>query len=906
MTPNYSRSRRLSKLYYAIAIGLLSHTSMMTYAQEQTDSDDIEKITVTGLRASLTKSLNAKRFSNKIVDVITAEDIGKFPETNLSEAIQRVPGVTINRNATGEGTAVNLRGLGPEFSSTEVNGMLAGGSNGSRGFSFEIFPAELFSTVEISKSVTADQVEGGIAGSVALYTPKPLAISEKVLNASIFSNYSDNTGTNSPKATIVFNQNWDDKFGINAALVYADTDMQYNAVGGTSHSPLSAVWKGPNVGQPGGPTEEQFRALYPRIESFNHATEQRETLGATVTAQWSLTDHLEIIFRGLIGEIDADKRITVLDAPSESNITAVSNTVIKNGVATQATLTGVQQRIGARQSLINEKVKQFTLSADWRLSDGLTFSPYIGYFARDKTDSNDLFSFRRMEDSGVFVPANVSYIMRDNYLEWSTPGTDFSSNPEEFVLNVFIRRPLKQSDANTTLKFDFDYNNGDMLQLAYGLRYTDRTLEQSQSRTNLFAANTLADGTTPVNRRTDLPTLADVFRPLNRFNIDGVNFAPSQLIGGDPKRIISTFFNSDGTGIPGTSINLDIPFGLINSYELSEKTMSAYIQAAIEASDKLTISTGLRFVKTDQNIGAQTTTNSRDPAAFTPVTLKSDYQEALPNLNLRYQFDQDIIVRGAYFRSLTRPALAELASFESFNGIDEGGGRGTRGNPDLKPFTADNYDLGFEWYFTNESIAAINLFYKDLDGFIDTTSVTEQRSFPRQRDNAIVTGPIIFTQPANGVAATIAGVELALQTRLGFISESLDDFGVLANYTAINSKAQYSDKGDVRNSGLPGLSESSYNLAFYYDVPNFNARLSYTWRDEYLVAFASIAGIPQWQEAYGQLDFSANYQVTNALQFQLQVLNMLSEQVVNRSISNTPFDLTQIDRRVILGMRYKF
>ena len=126
------------------------------------------------------------------------------------------------------------------------------------------------------------------------------------------------------------------------------------------------------------------------------------------------------------------------------------------------------------------------------------------------------------------------------------------------------------------------------------------------------------------------------------------------------------------------------------------------------------------------------------------------------------------------------------------------------------------------------------------------------------------------------------------------------------NYTIIESAAQYSDSGDVRNSGLPGLSESSFNVAVYYDVENFNARMSYTWRDEYLVAFASIAGIPEWQDDYGQLDFSASYDVTDSLQFQVQASNLLSTQQVRRSVLNTPFNLTQIDRRFIAGIRYAF
>jgi iron complex outermembrane receptor protein len=898
---HYSNNKKFNKIATAVMVGMLSSHSSSLLAQESAP-DDIESITVTGVRGSLLKSLNSKRLSNKLIDVITAEDIGKFPEANLSEALQRVPGVTLNRNATGEGTAINLRGLGPEFTSTEVNGMLAGGNGGKRGFSFEIFPAELFNNVEISKSVTADQVEGGIAGNVALNTPDPLSTDEPVLNVSLYNNYSENTGTNSPKASIVFNRNWDDTFGINAALVYADLDMQYNAIGGTSHTPLSAVWKGPAVGEPGGATQEQLDAVYPRIESFEHTTESRETLGGVVTAQWRPNNTLDVKARALIGTIDADNRRTILDAPSESNITAVSNTVIQNGVATQATLTGVQQRIGARQSLVDEEVNQFTLSADWEISDSLMFSPYIGHFSREKTDSNDLFSFRRMGIDGAFVPADVSYIIRDDLLEWSTPDTDYASNPEEFVLNVFIRRPTETKDSNTSVKFDFQYDDSDLLTVDFGMRLTSRDLDQISERTNLFV-----DRGNPLNRRTDLPTLADVFTPLENFKIDGAGFAPATLIGADAELIKSIFYGANGSSVPeGTSIVPTASHALLNTFELQEDTLALFAQANIEVSDDLNISTGLRFVRTDQTIGTQSTTNRNDPSAYTPITLKSDYQEVLPNINIRYQHSDEVVIRSTYFKSLTRPALSELAGSENFNGIDEGGGRGSRGNPDLQPFTADNYDLGVEWYFSSEAIASVNLFYKDLDGFIDTSSSVEDREFPRQSDNVFVIGPIIFTQPENGVAATITGLELAYQSRLGFISESLEDFGLLMNYTIIESAAQYLDSGDVRNSGLPGLSESSFNVAVYYDVENFNARMSYTWRDEYLVAFASIAGIPEWQDDYGQLDFSASYDVTDSLQFQVQASNLLSTQQVRRSVLNTPFNLTQIDRRFIAGIRYAF
>ena len=623
-----NKKKKLNKISAAVLLGLLASVSSIADAEtsKEDEAKDIETISVTGMRGSLLKSLNQKRYSKKISDVITAEDIGKFPEPNLAEAMQRIPGVTLNRNDRGEGTAINLRGLGPGFASTEVNGMIAGGSNGSRGFSFEIFPAELFSTVEISKSMTADQFEGGIAGNVSLRTPDPLSYDETVFNVSLQSTYSDLAETNTPKATLVFNRNWNDTFGINASVVYSEVDLQSQAVLGDSHSLLSSVWKGPAVGEVGGATQEQLNALIPRIESFEHIIESRETLGISLTAQWRPSNDLEIMFRTLHGTLEGDRRRTVLDAPSESNITAINNAVVKNGVITQATLTGVQQRVGARQSLDDEDVTQFILSADWVISEALTFSPYIGSFKREKTDSNDLLSFRRgwKDDNTGFDKHDVSYTMHGDYLEWSTPGTDYASNPEEFVLNVLIRRPMEREDSNVTAKLDFQYDNLDRLTVDFGAHFSQAELFQGADRVNLQASNFLSDGVTRLNRLTDLPTLADVGYSLENFNVNGASFAPSTLIGGDPNKILSTFYNADGSAaIDGTFLFPRPEYGLSNTFKVEEDTLSLFAQANIDVSDELFITTGLRFIQTDQTIHTQSNdTGGRATEDFTPITLK--------------------------------------------------------------------------------------------------------------------------------------------------------------------------------------------------------------------------------------------------------------------------------------------
>jgi iron complex outermembrane receptor protein len=207
--------------------------------------------------------------------------------------------------------------------------------------------------------------------------------------------------------------------------------------------------------------------------------------------------------------------------------------------------------------------------------------------------------------------------------------------------------------------------------------------------------------------------------------------------------------------------------------------------------------------------------------------------------------------------------------------------------------------LGLEWYFDDEALLSANLFYKDIGGLIDTTSFTEVRSFPRQADGILVEGPIVFTSFENGVSAEIKGLELGYQQPIG------ENFGVILNYTFADSSADFGADGDVRSTGLPGLSRSSYNASVYFDNGQLDARLSYAWRERYLAAFTDDFGVPRFTDDFGQLDFSANYAVSENLQLQLQVLNLTNKQVINQSTAQyVPYGVNDLDRRVLFGARY--
>jgi len=231
----------------------LSYSGMVYAAEQQTNKEaveDVETITVTGVRGSIVRSLSNKFADSNVSDSISSEDLGKFPDMNLSESLQRIPGVTINRNVNGEGSQINVRGLGPQFTRVEINGMTGPGSGtsgrlgtngGGRGFSFELLPSELFSSATVTKSSDASQSEGGLAGVVTLETPKPFQHQGMKFSTSLQGSYSDVTEEVDPRAFITVSNNIDDKFGIAVALAHSSSNFRTDGAESGAWRPLSAI-----------------------------------------------------------------------------------------------------------------------------------------------------------------------------------------------------------------------------------------------------------------------------------------------------------------------------------------------------------------------------------------------------------------------------------------------------------------------------------------------------------------------------------------------------------------------------------------------------------------------------------------------------------------------------------------
>ncbi len=896
----------------ALAIGSVAAQALAQGAPPPTQSAasaPIEEIVVTGYSASLQKSLAIKRNALGISDAITAEDIGKFPDLNISESLQRIPGVTLNRNAFGEGQQINLRGLGPEFTVVEVNGIVGTSNNdggrfgnseggGGRGFSFEILASELFTGAVVSKTSLPSLVEGGLAGTVSLETLRPLAQKNGVhVTASVLGNYSGINKKVDPRGALILSYNANDIWGVAASVSYSDTTFRSDTIEAGTWRAFGNANTGP-IRAPDA-VRAALNANGPRYYSFQ---DDRKTLGTTLTLQARPSDDVEITFDGIYANLDSNRRALRDDMAIEGGSNAPTNFTIANGVITNGDFTNIQQRVGANFYTTKEDFYQVGGSVKWSPAENWTITPAIGYSSRHTDRTFDLYSFRLADATGRFDPGTVSYAIRDNFLDFSSTATDFKSNPQNFLFNVFIFRPAVDKDDEFSTKLDFERTFDSALKnVRFGVRYSDRQKDRSQTQQRLQ----ISPGVSALS----LPTLATV-GSLVDFNVRGGGSAvPSQLISVNESLVRSTYLPNGLTGAPiaGTFVRPLTAFAAQQSYAVSEKTIAAYAQAEFEV-DTFNLVTGVRFVQTKQEASGFIVANAfAVNESITPVTNNKTYSFFLPSIAARWEVVDDVILRAAYSRTLTRANLGDLAPSEAFNGIDASGGRGNRGNPNLDPYTSDNLDVGVEWYFSRDGLIGGNVFYKDIKDFIDTTSFVENRTYPRQADGVLVTGPITFVQPVNGVSAKIKGFELTVQSRLGAISSVLENVGFVANYSYTDSSANFGQVNDVRSQGLPGLSKNSYNLVGYYDDGRFDARFSYSRRARYLAQFADDFGVPRFTDPFGQLDFSMNFDINDNFAVQMQVTNVTKAQAVNKSTAlYLPYGVAELDRRVLFGGRAKF
>ena len=820
-----------------------------------------------------------------------AEEIGQFPDTNLAEAIQRITGVAMTRN-NGEGEKVSVRGLNPNFTRVEVDGrssmVTVDDSSPERDAQLSVFNSDLYQSIEVIKSPSARDVEGGVGGTVRLSTFDPLDIGK--LSYGFDVNYSVNDFKDSDQPGLgAFYSNvfMDGKMGFLVQATYEERDRRVDKV--QSNQNFNTVTTGllKDDSDPG--QLALVGSAYPgRTRYFSRAGDNPRT-NINAKLQFRPTEELELYLGGLISdEIRTEERSRIQMDWSRGDL--ISGVVDPNtGTLVQAVFDRhrVDQDVFYRDADVGST--GFTGGFKWA-RDLMKLSGEVSV----SDGEEDWFESRaqsRVNRDGV-----ASYDMRENFRLPAMTTPAILRDPADISLRALDRQRRIISYDETVARLDMQYDmedGGFFSSIETGLRFTQNEFDRRQ-------------GASPTTARAGDITLAD--GDTTSWGLQG-DFGFGQGPAGfpttwavvDPDSLIDQFPLRDDV----------IPFNNSNIYTVEEDTTALYFMANFDeavGSLRTRGNVGLRYVNTKAggvgNINAET--NAGDIVVVgEPTMLEQEYSELLPSFNFLLSPDDPqapFQLRGAITRAMTRPTINEMRPEVS---VSEPDAEISRGNPGLDPFAAWQYDLGIETYFgaNDEGMFAITGFIKDVENFIVPVSFTETVGFPSA---GIAEQQFEVESFANGGSADIKGVEMSFQTPFTFLPPPFNDFGAMVNYTYIDS--EFIDSSGNANP-FPGTSENTYNAVLFYERGGFSTRFAYNFRDDYLFEPSSAAdgSNNEFVEGAGRLDIGVRYRWESGFRVALDLINVTEEQVyIYYDVIDRLEDLTMEAMTINLSVGYKF
>lgn len=898
-----------------------------TDANSQDDgATTVDEIVVTGFRASLQSAVSAKRRENGVVDVIKAEDIADFPDLNLAESLQRVPGVTISR-ANGEGRQISVRGLGSEYTRVRVNGMEAiattggtvnsGGTNRSRGFDFNMFASELFNSLTVRKSASADVEEGSLGATVDLQTARPFDYTKPTLVMGIQGSYNDLARDVKPRFTLLASNTWaDGKFGALFSAAYEERHIleeganitRWSAGGANGGFNAASTINGYTIAQinNASATTGLFHPRLPSYVSYDHNTER---LGLTGSLQWRPDDQSTVTLDILYSDVKSTRDEAQLQAIGLSRSgTGKPQTIIRSGVVdgrniVQAVMDAVDVRTQSAHDELETKFQQYTLTANRNWSDRFR-TGFIGGYSKSFFDNpvSTIVTFDRANTNGF------SYDFRSRMPEINF-GFDLT-NPANWAMTngtseVRIR-PNSVENTFTTAKAFYEWDLNDNITLKGGVDYRKFGFHsEGLYRTSETVVQTL----TPA----ELAAVSRVYSGFGR-NADLPAGAPTSWLAPDLAKFIATYNIYSNTGIYAlTGVNNSSARGQYINVE--EVDTGAYVQADFHF-DALGLpwrgDAGVRYVSTDQwSQGYETTS-----AGSNLVDANRTYGIWLPSMNLAVDLTDTVVARFSAARTVSRPSISSLTPGGDV-GIQGSNYTYSTGNPNIKPTESDNIDVSLEYYPDRDSLFAIGLFYKKINTFVQTLAQDipfNQLGLP---DSILIgttaTPTTIFrtTQPINTEGGDLKGIELNAQKRLDFLPGWMENFGVQANYTFVDSKITYITALNpltVIDNTLIGLSKHAANFTLYYETDKFSIRGSAAYRAGYLTGVPAADGnsVAGTNETLN-FDAQASYAITPQLKASIEGINLTDEfndQYVDAD--NRLNVYTHTGRQVFVGLRYTF
>lgn len=942
------------------AMGVAGHA----YAADVKATDGLEEIVVTGQRKTAESAQTIKKNANQIVDSIVSDDIGKLPDRSITEAIQRLPGVTIDHfmsqgdpeHFSAEGSGVAVRGLTQVRS--ELNGRDSFSAAGGRSLSFEDVPAELMAGVDVYKNPSADMIEGGFGGTVNLRTRMPFDSSDQIIGLSVGANYGNFIKETNPSYSGLYSNTWETeagKFGFLVDLASSEVSTRTDGIYTRAFFPRADVVSGKTVYVTGGADWRQL--------DFN-----RKRDGGYLAFQWAPNDDVEVyltafkskyemnwtenaIFLNDAGQLNRNDDGTVgMSVMPGADSTYSSTGVFQSGTITKSG--GISMGADVYISGSESNTTDISTGVKWTPDDNWEFAADIQH---TKSTSNKF-------DSTVTTEVKLSSVYLD--LRGEHPSINVT-NPAELTDRTRYQFCCTQehlednfADENA-FRIDAKYKLEDSIikSVKAGFRLTDKSAENMYAPYHWTTANLYGNVQNPLTAELgEQVTFDNFFR--GGAHLPGSIWAPIRSLA---ERYPTSYYEIHQTGenaYPDWAkswapiwAETDLS-AKTNLSEQDEKTSAIYAQVDFAFDDLSTPidgNVGVRIVNTDYVAKGVLALVSELPQFNLPaqdVEAQNSYTNVLPTLNLRFKLTEELFVRFAAGKAIARPSFNEMGASNLYHAdVDKQAlvpgqapslsninfwSSSQGGNPYLKPMESDQFDISTEWYF-NEHGGKLhaNLFTKDVHDVVqDTMDLT-------------LVGGVQFagTHKANSGEAKIKGFELGATKFFDSLPAPFDGLGVEANYTYIDSTVK--SAGDAKPldtdgstyGDLPyaGLSKNSYNLIGMFEKGDWSVRLAYNWRGEFYmgsgangyngnfnVADASTSTgynkrrwrLPVYNDAYGQLDGSVNYKITDYLTVSFEVNNITNSEtkiIMKQNNAGNHYGAYYVnDTRYALSLRAKF
>jgi len=882
-------------------------------AEQAQGAVDLDTVTVTGYRASVEKALDIKRGETGMVDAIVAEDIANFPDTNLAESLQRIPGVVITRDA-GEGRNISVRGLGPDFTRVRINGMEAlttvggsdqsGGSNRSRGFDFNVFASDLFSQLIVRKTASADVEEGSLGATVDLRTAHPFDYDGFTLAGSAQAAYNDMSEKAAPRVAGVIANTWaDGTFGALLSFAYSERHLLEEGsnsgrwAGGTANNGFNKASPFAEANDP--------NVWSPRFPRYTYMKHDQERTGVTGSLQWKPGDNTEFTLDGMYSKIDAKRTEKYIEAISFSRGASQGGKpemVVNDGYidpATGALLYGqfdnTDIRAEHRYDEWNTVFKQLALSGEHRFSDVFKINGQVG--TSSSKHENPIQTTIIMDKLNV---DGYSYDYRgDSRFPVFNYGID-PTDPNGWTLAEIRLRPQYVDNDYDIGDLDFTWNMASSFTLKGGVQYKDYTFKTRELRR-------ASEVTVPAFSTGNKIVPAD-FTELAR--LSGITGSPNAWVIPDLDKI------ADALDIYSNTGTFALAERAVNTRSVEEKDTGFWLMGDFGfdiGSVPFSGNVGARYVKTKQSATGYATVGT----ALVNTTVDREYDDFLPSLNLVANVTPDFLIRFGAAKVMARPGLGSLTPGVTVN-VSGGARTVSGGNPNLDPIRAKTADLGFEWYFDEGAMLGLALFYKDIDSFVQTARTVMPYSASGlpvsllDGTGAAATDDFTFSVPLNTPGGDLKGAEVNYTQNFTFLPGKWANFGVQLNYTYVDSTIQYltTTGANSLETDLTGLSKNSYNGTLFYEGDKFSGRVSYTHRDDYLTQVpATEAGFDvHGMTAVNTVDASFSYAIDDHLQITLEGINLTNEPSDEwvGSAWQLPLQYSETGRQYMIGVRYKF